>query len=284
MTAVRIYQLPSTTPTSARRGALLFCHAAGFLGHVWGEVSRRMTTPMARFAFDLRGHGQSPPLPSDARWDAFGGDVLEAAAQVSGGPVVGVGHSLGGTALLLAEAQAPCTFAALHCFEPILAERHDPSIADGAVRRTALFANRDEARRHFALRGPLKTLAPPVLTDYVEAGLAEVDGAIQLRCAPQTEAQVYRTAIEAPWRDALPQVACPTTLLNGSRSAMVDAGALVRAASAMPHARVRTLDDLGHLGPLEQPEAFARYLDEALCDDASACSVPSSRTGAKGAR
>jgi pimeloyl-ACP methyl ester carboxylesterase len=266
--AVALYRLPSPSIRLDGTRPVLFCHAAGYLGSIWNEVSRRMLTPLPRFALDFRGHGASPPLPEDATWSAFRDDILDATARLGPERPVGVGHSLGGTALLLAEAASPGRFDKLLCYEPILAEEDDPSIADSAARRQERFADRAEAVRRFATRGPLSTLARRVLSDYVDSGLADdADGSVRLRCLPQTEAHVLRTAMSSSWRSALPLVSCDVTMLAGARSVMVTSESLAAAAAAMPRGRVQVFPGAGHLGPLQRPGAFAQYLDSLLAED-----------------
>ncbi|MDU0287639.1 alpha/beta hydrolase [Saccharothrix longispora] len=248
-------------PASTIRTAL-FCHAAGFTGLIWRSCVEKLRTPLRAIAPDLRGHGSAPPLAEGADWGVFADDVLAAARDLGSGPLIGVGHSLGGTALLLAEARAPGTFDLLVCFEPVLATRHDPAFAEAAARRRAVFPSRADVLARYSARPPLSRLAPEVLVDYVDSGLAaEPDGRVRLRCAPAVEAHLFRTAVSCPWREALPRVACPTFLLRGSESTVV-AGEPLRAACAdLPDGRSREVPGLDHLGPLVDPGAFAAVLD-----------------------
>ncbi|GAB2966873.1 alpha/beta hydrolase [Saccharothrix stipae] len=245
----------------------LFCHAAGFTGLLWRSCVNNLRTPLRAVAPDFRGHGCAPPLAEDADWGVFADDVLDAARALGPGPLIGVGHSLGGTSLLLAEARAPGTFDLLVCFEPILATRHDPAFAEAAARRRAVFPSRADALARWSARPPLADLAPEVLADYVESGLAEQpDGRVRLRCSPDVEAQLFRTAISCPWRDALPLVRCPTVFLRGGESAVVTRESLAAACAALPAGRLRDVPGLDHLGPLVRPGVFAAVLDGLFAD------------------
>ena len=244
---------------------LLFCHAAGYFGRIWCQASLLLRSDWSRFALDFRGHGDSGPLPPGFTWRAFRDDVVDAAATIRPARLVGVGHSLGGTAALLAEAAFPGTFAAIVCFEPIFATAFDPQFALGAARRRARFCDRKEALARFSARPPLSALDPGILRDYVGGGLAdEPDGGVRLRCSPEIEAQIYRTAWRSGWRAALPKIGCPVVFLFGTRSAVVDATSLADAAARMPDAKVIPVDGVGHLGPLEDPRAFARAVQAVL--------------------
>jgi pimeloyl-ACP methyl ester carboxylesterase len=247
--------------------ALLFCHAAGYFGGIWRQVSLALRAGWPRYALDFRGHGEAGPLPPGATWQAFAGDVATAARRLAPAVLAGVGHSLGGTALLLAEAAVPGTFAALVCYEPVLATAGDPRFAAAAQRRRERFGSRAEALAHLAARPPFAGLDPRVLRDYVDGGLAgDPGGGVRLRCRPHTEAQVYRTATGSGWAGALPGVGCPTVFVRGSLSTLPSAGSLAAAAGVMPRCRVVTFEGAGHLGPLERPQQFARVLDGLLSD------------------
>ena len=240
----------------------LFCHAAGFTGLVWRSCVKNVRTPLRAAAPDLRGHGSAPALGADADWGVFAEDVLDAARALGGGPLIGVGHSLGATSLLLAEARSPGTFDLLVCFEPILATHHDPAFAEAASRRRAVFASRADALARWSARTPLSSLDPEVLADYVASGLAEQpEGQVRLRCAPEVEAHLFRTAISCPWREALPLVRCPTVFLRGAESVVVDGESLAAACAELPSGRLREVPGLDHLGPLVRPRAFAEVLD-----------------------
>lgn len=116
-------------------------------------------------ALDLPGHGTTgPPAVLDAAglpdWDALGTSVLAALDGVGrggGAPqmVVGVGHSLGGAACVLAELQRPGTFARLLLHEPILMDPEPPSPGSGRGSPKSAMA----ARRRRDFDSPVAALA-----------------------------------------------------------------------------------------------------------------------------
>lgn len=97
---------------------LLLVHATGFCAGVWGPLAGRL--PDHRLsALDVRGHGRSGS-PATMDWEATGQDVLATVDGLELDRPLGVGHSMGGASLLMAEIQRPGTFAALWVFEPIV--------------------------------------------------------------------------------------------------------------------------------------------------------------------
>ena len=100
--------------------------------------------------------------PTDiGEWDRLGADALAVADALGLQRAIGFGHSMGGTALLMAERERPGTFAGLVLFEPI-AFPHDQSRSEGPPalaaltrRRRSVFESRDEAYDNYASKPPL---------------------------------------------------------------------------------------------------------------------------------
>jgi len=253
----------------------LLVHATGFHGLVLGPLARGLGARFSSLAPDLRGHGCSgAPDRGEYGWDGFALDVLAAAwvampparaGDTSTLPLVGVGHSLGGTALLLAEAARPGTFAALYCYEPILfrpEQRRSTevpnAISERARRRRPRFESRAAALERYGSKPPLDGLDPDVLAAYVEHGLLDTtDGAVELALRPEDEALVFAFGFAIDALERLGAVRCPVVLARGGASTDVGRAALEHAASRLANPSIVELPDLGHLGPLEHPATVA---------------------------
>lgn len=253
---------------------VLLCHATGFHGLVWEPFARALGSGFARWSMDFRGHGASVvPAGQPLDWPDFRDDVLAVVdgLDLPAGEVLGVGHSMGGAALVLAEQARPGTFAGLWLFEPIIpppgalggagAGQPNP-LADGAARRRATFPSAAEALANYASKPPLNRLRADALEAYVRHGFvpdddpASPDGSVRLACRPADESQVYRGA---PLHEAfahLGDLACPVVLAVGD-----DGGAPAAfgpmAAEALARGRLERFAQLGHFGPLEAPDRVA---------------------------
>jgi len=255
-------------------------HATGFCGPVWGPFAEHLAgaTDATVVAPDLRGHGQTA-LPAEVvlDWDGFADDVLATVAALGslGGPsgdpgrVVGVGHSKGGAALLRAEARRPGTFAALWCFEPVVfppeysqGRFEDNPLAAGALRRRDVFLSREEAEANFAAKPPLAAFDPRVRAAYVAEGFTPVDaddplGPVRLRCRPEIEAETYRMGTAHNTFGILNEVRCPTVIALGGPTPPGPGNFAAAIADALPDGRLADYPDLGHFGPLTDPDRIA---------------------------
>jgi pimeloyl-ACP methyl ester carboxylesterase len=258
---------------------LLFAHATGFHGLVWAPTAATLTDRYRCLALDLRGHGVSEtPDGASLSWQGMSDDVLAVLALLdregigSGRQVHGIGHSLGCAALVLAAARRPGLLRSLWLYEPAIAGPRVTTLdgsappfgtsnpmADGALRRRASFASYDEARANYAAKAPLNELHPDALAAYVEGGFApQADGTVTLRCAPATEAEVFRGVGNNEAFEALSVLDLPVALVAGRAD---EFGPVTFVPANLAQLRRGTLVErrhLGHFGPLEDPAGMAR--------------------------
>jgi len=266
-------------PAAAGAPALL-AHATGFHGRVWLPLARHLSGLRA-WAPDLRGHGDSPvPEGHDFDWERFADDVL---AVVDGlgltgdrpEPPVGIGHSKGGTALLLAEARRPGTFRALWVYEPVISPNGFDPAPDPAGRRGNRLAASARARRdrfdsfaaaeaNFGAKPPMERFDPEALHEYVHHGFRDGPGGVSLKCRPADEARVYEMGGHHDAWNRLRSIRCPVTVVRGSLVAAGPAGLTAAVAERLPQGHLETHDDLSHFGPMEAPAAMATSILSAV--------------------
>ncbi len=245
----------------------LLSHATGLHGAVWEPLSDALGTGFERWAIDFRAHGASvvppgTPLP----WSAMAEDVLAVidALAVEPGALLGIGHSMGGAALVVAEQARPGTFAGLWMFEPIVpptgwmpeAEGDNPMVV-AALRRRSQFPSFNDALANFASKRPFNVSRADALHAYVRHGfVAGEDGAVHLACRPQDEAEVFRNAGAHRAHERLDEVRCPVVVVCGGEpiGPARFAGAI---ADALPHGRLEAHAHLSHFGPMEAPAELA---------------------------
>jgi pimeloyl-ACP methyl ester carboxylesterase len=254
----------------------LLCHATGFHGAVWEPLSAALGDGFERWAIDFRGHGATgAPAGEPLQWDAIATDVLTAVDGLGlpAGEILGIGHSMGGACLLLAEQARPGTFTGLWLFEPIapppgaMASPDGRNVlADGALRRRASFPSFAAALDNYASKPPFSVLRADALHAYVRHGfVAGEDGAVHLACRPEVESQVFRNAGANTAFAHLGEVRCPVVVACGAET-WGPAAFAPAIAAALPSGRLEVHHHMGHFGPLEAPGVLAESVRAFAAD------------------
>lgn len=250
---------------------LLLVHATGFCAGVWGPVAARLAAHRL-IAIDVRGHGRSGTPSAGMHWDGTAMDVLSAVDALGLERPFGVGHSMGGASLVLAEQARPGTLRGIWAFEPIIfppalaaTTREGNPLAEGARRRRPDFASRRAAFDNFSGKPPLSALSPEALAAYVTYGFDErSDRSVTLRCRPEVEAATYEMGGRHHAFAHLGELSCALTVARGAATSPGPASFAPDIVAATPGARLEEHPDLGHFGPLEAPGAVAEAIDAAV--------------------
>ena len=254
---------------------VLFAHATGFCGAMFGPVIAQLPPHYRAVAIDLRGHGDSmPPADLNFDWQGFATDVLTVIDGLALDRPFVVGHSCGATSAFLAEQRQPGTFRRMYCYEPAMGfggrrDRPVPNVmSQAARRRRASFASRAELIDYLQSKALFAGFDPAVLDAYLQYGFAEQDdGSWRLKCLPEYEARTFENGASNDAVEWLGDVACPVALVYGDAadSFPPEMAQLVRA--GLPNADLHTATGLGHLGPFENPAQIAHDIDARLRED-----------------
>ena len=252
---------------------VVFVHANGFNGQTYRALLAPLSAGLRVLAVDQRGHGSSRLAADPAHrrsWLDLRDDLLALLTALDQGPVVLAGHSMGGTVSLLAAAETPAAVRGLVLLDPVVMPRivalyaHLPwtsgalwnrlPMVQGALRRRAVFDNREAAFTAYRGRGAFKTWPEAMLADYVGGGFRDRDdGKVELACTPAWEASNYSAQAHDPWR-AMARVRCPTRILKaetGSTCRVGDGAAVTRRNALI---RVETISGATHFLPMERPD------------------------------
>jgi pimeloyl-ACP methyl ester carboxylesterase len=261
----------------ARPVDLVFVHANGFNAATYTSLLAPLAQTLRIWAPDLRGHGRTrlPTETSGRRgWQDHRDDLIALLDAVEGPPVVLAGHSMGGTAALLAAAERPERVRGLVLLDPVIWSRaatlafNTPllrrlparsPLVTGTLRRRARFDSREAAHAAYRGRGAFRGWPDVVLADYLSDGLIEADSGFALACTPQWEASNYACHAHDPWR-ALRRLDRPAHITRA------ETGALCRLDAdppGLPHVKVRTAP-AGHLFPMTHPDLARAALSAPL--------------------
>ena len=263
--AIAAYELGGDGPP------LVVAHATGFLGPVYAPMAATLTDRFRVVALDFRGHGAST-VPADGNfgWDRMALDLLAVVDRIGTAPLTGFGHSLGGGVLLLAEHERPGTFSSLFLFEPIVFP--DDFVFDGpspmagpARSRRGSFPSRAAALARYASRPPLSDMRPDVLEIYVRDGFVDQpDGSVALASAPDSEASTFESEIKVRTSTIAGVESSVTVVVGHDEEGPNPARFGPSIVAALPHAELIVREDLGHLGPFEDPPAVAALVRERI--------------------
>jgi pimeloyl-ACP methyl ester carboxylesterase len=236
---------------------------------MYRSLADELSSQFRMVAFDFRGHGESGSS-EDYSWDRTAEDINAVAEFLSVGPIHAFGHSMGGAALLLAERNAPSTFASLFLFEPIVfssATRSDEQnvMAQAARRRRVEFESSADALYRFANKPPFDQIQVSSLAGYVEHGFAEDShGRVRLKCLPEVEASMFEQGRFSRLEDVEGTTA-PTVIAVGYQDGDVGPAQLgPPLAAALANGVLVRYGHMGHFGPLQDPWSIARDLENHI--------------------
>jgi pimeloyl-ACP methyl ester carboxylesterase len=248
---------------------LFLAHATGFCSGTWGAVIDEVAGIVgSATSWDFRGHGASGGGSIPVSWWDMADDAGAVRDSVSVEGAIGVGHSMGGAALVMAQILDPGRFSGLVLVEPIIPPpphlRAVHRLAELARKRRRTFTDRSEVRANFLGRPPFDHWRPAAFEGYVAGGFRERgDGTLELACSPEFEAEVFTAAGGAALLDRLGEVEIPVTLLFGETMDVFPREWAEHLSGSFPNASLQVVPGGDHFLPMSTPgvvvEAIRRY-------------------------
>jgi len=237
------------------RPPALLIHSLAAHSHWWDWTAPLLAERFSVAALDLRGHGGSawsePPAYRAADYAADIVAVLDALGWRS--PLV-IGHSLGGYVGAYLAARHPDRVGALVITDTMTQWSEDESAwALKQVERPGPeFANPSEAGSRYRLSPP-ETKAPADWIRHLgEAAVVERTPGVWHYAFDR---RVFAQARPDAW-PLLPGVVCPTLVVRGEGSRIMDRDAWLRVATAVQRGQFAEVKDAWHHLILDDPAAF----------------------------
>ncbi|GAA2635302.1 alpha/beta hydrolase [Streptomyces axinellae] len=235
---------------------LVFVHYWGGSADTWNGVLDRLPAGQRAVRFDQRGWGASRALAGPYHLDQLADDLAQVIERCVPGPFVLVGHSMGGKASQLVAARRPAGLAGMVLVAP--APPQPPATVTEEYRQGLSHAyDAPETVRHaldhVLTAAPLSgTVRDHAIRDSLAAG-AEARQEWPLRGIAQDITRAARV------------IKVPVTVLAGEND-RVEPPEVLRdhLLPSIPHATLTTVPGVGHLLPLEAPEAVAAALEDFL--------------------
>jgi pimeloyl-ACP methyl ester carboxylesterase len=229
-------------------------------GANWHGIARRLAAARPVLVPDLRNHGRSPHAP-EMDYPAMADDLAAWTGDQGLGPVVVVGHSMGGKAAMELTLRYPRQVAAVGVVDiaPVRYPDSFETLVD-ALRALPLgaIANRADADRRLA--GAIASA--PVRAYLLQNLVHEGDGWRWRFNLPAIAAAMagLRGFPDPGGR----QFAGPALFLYGTESSYVGADALPAIRQLFPLARLRAIANAGHWVYADRPDAFIGALEGFL--------------------
>lgn len=256
-----------------------FLHGNGFCARTLEPLAcelRSQVSGSSDLLFtDLPGHGLSPrPKSLQPDWNHMAAQVADSIASRSRGPVVGVGHSMGGVITLLAAARFPELFSRIVLLDPVLFSA-EIILFQRVMRKTGLWnrtklVNSVQGRRNEwpskqAMIDSLKTKSlyknwdVQALSLFAEYGTqSNDDGSVRLACAPDWEGSIFGSYPRGLWR-AVRSLGVPVDVFVAKQSYGFISGSVDKACRANGNVHRHNIEG-SHCFPMETPKTAARRI------------------------
>jgi len=229
---------------SAAGHPILLIHGSGVSAGCWVNQLRGLREALRMMAIDLPGHGESDSIRT-ASVEEYADTVAKFLKVLGSGPVIVVGHSLGGAVAIALAARRPDTVSAL----VLLASCAKLPGVDSSRERWLAYLP-GVLRRILYLSMAQKLLFAPGVPRYaVRLGMQELRS-----CRPETIRKDLEAAKAMDVADQAAGLDVPTLILCGSRDRLTPPALSERLRDLIPRSRLCIIDGAGHMLLLEVPE------------------------------
>ncbi|CAM5401957.1 alpha/beta hydrolase [Streptomyces spiroverticillatus] len=255
---------------------LLFLHGMGATARSWDPVVRRLPATAHTLAYDQRGHGHSafgrrPPTGLAQLGDDLA-RVLTHPSDCFPGPMVLVGHSAGGIAIMHCAATHPHLFGTRVTGAALIsttAGRLDPTCglrapAGPALARLFLHLTRSRTPVSSLLLHLMTTTRWPLYGRTAPRPTRRACSAMIRSTPPATLDALLRrlSTHDGPALTALTRV--PVLIAVGADDRLTPRPHSRALAQLLPHAHLVEVAGAGHVLPLEAPDLLAHHLRRLL--------------------
>ncbi len=224
----------------------------------WADVQRRLSD-FTTYAYDLRGHGETELGEAEGSLEQLGDDLIAFLEALTGSADC-IGYSLGGAVVLWVAAKRPdlVTRAAVAGTSTVVGRR-----------AVGFFRDRIETiRSDFSgFAGALKEDTRQqlvVASDRLEEIAARRLKAIGNGDGYVNAARAMARLNEDPLTELLPEITCPVHVIGGDGDVFCPRKAAEIMLGALRHGTYHEVARAGHLMSVDQPDAYAEAIRNAL--------------------
>lgn len=251
-----------------------FAHANGFPPATYQTLIDNLKSNHHLVSMKLRPLWPNSDYSEFKNWETVGDDLIKFLDQQGLKNIIGMGHSFGGIATVIAAFKRPDLFSRLVLFEPVVLpswvylmtnflpryflKKSNPIVKSTLV-RTDNWESKEAAFNHFRPKKLFADVGDKELLDYINAGTSEEkSGTVSLTYSKEWEAQVYMT-FSNPW-GYITNLQTPYLALRGETSTTIREETWRKWQKLKGSNVLIQFDDCGHLLPIEKPEEMAKTI------------------------
>lgn len=247
--------------------SLHFYHANGFPLSVYMPMLVRLTACYRVLGLGLR--GQDAQTMGNTSWYNIAQDLIHFLDSQQYGPVLGVGHSVGAVATMMAAVERPDLFSRIILIDPVilpykaiigralkhlLGNKTKFPLAQRARARKHRWANREELYQYLQTKSLFSRFDDEYLRSYVTYGAKpSADGGIELLCPPEAEARIFENYPFDIW-SWIQRLKVPALIIRGEYSDILSERTVAQICNKAVNASSLIIKGTGHLIPMEKPD------------------------------
>jgi Predicted hydrolases or acyltransferases (alpha/beta hydrolase superfamily) len=251
---------------------IIFLHATGFLPWLWHPIARRLCPAYTIIAPYFCDHRAAEPEGGGLSWATLAEDLNRLCEGLNLESPYIVGHSMGATVTTLAVSALGLRAKKAVLIEPIFlpemlygipitVEQHP--LGSKSIKRKNYWEDRAAALEYLQSKSLFKRWDNEMLELYIQYGFVPGEsGGLTLACSPRKEAALFMGGMaKNPW-PFLPDMNCPTLVVEGELSDNRTYIDLKKASTLLPQGAYHQVKDAGHLIPMEKPLEIVKIINE----------------------
>ena len=242
-------------------------HCWGCSHEIWVPVARRLREQGHRVVlYDQRGHGTSTRGTAPLAVDTLAHDLSAVLEATDVRDAVLAGHSMGGmTIMSLATYRPEVLRDRAKATVLVATAAHDPrgQSVPQAARLTAALISSPVVTRSMRTTNGHRFVRGAFGVDPVRSHMV-LTRDLFAACDPAVRGGWLAAMTEMNLLEGIASIDVPTTVMVGSRDTLTVPARAEAIASTIPGARLVTLEDRGHMLPLEDPEAVTDEIVRAV--------------------
>ena len=265
---------------SGAKPLIHLAHANGFPPQVYARMLAPLLANYRVISFCARPLWEQPPNPENfEQWSQLADDLILELKEIGASNVIGIGHSMGGTATMYAAVKRPKLFSRLIYIDPVflspsrlwllrtarlLGFENRAPLVRAALRRKRGWQSAAAAYDYLKAKPLFKEWPDDVFRAYIDNVLEVAsDGGVVLKYTPEWEARIFQTTPTDVWNYVgLPQQ--PTLVLRGEHTNTFTVESARVFERSCPRAQHVTVAGTGHLLAQEKPDEVGKLIVEFL--------------------